>query len=151
MGTASVRPALAYVDTSAWIALLAREPAGPKVARWLARAGRVATSQWTPVEVASALGIKVRRGDIDADTGRRLVEAFDELHASNGVEALHVAAADFGTAAALCERFASGLRAGDALHLAVAHRCACSSFYTLDRDLYRNAALAGLAALPRTI
>lgn len=135
-----------YVDTSAWIALLAREPAGDDVSRLLVTAGdAVCTADWTQVEVASALGVKARRGDISATAARVLCDAFDELLLEGDVHVLPVQESDLGTAAVLCRHVASGLRAGDALHLAVAQRSGCTHFLGLDQILNRNAALAGFA------
>jgi len=55
---------LTYVDTSVWVALLAREAPAAALAQWLATAPALCCADWTQVELASALGIKHRRGDI---------------------------------------------------------------------------------------
>ncbi len=136
-----------YVDTSAWISLLAREPAAPGMARWLERGSVACTSAWTPVEVASALGIKVRRGDLHEGDAQTLCDAFEELMQIHGVDVLAVHEGDFSLATTLCRQAASALRAGDALHLAVAQRSGCAQFLSFDHNLNRNAALAGLSLL----
>lgn len=55
-----------YLDTSVIVPLLVRESTSATVDRWLGRAGdAVTTSRWAVVELASAIGLKVRSGRLD--------------------------------------------------------------------------------------
>lgn len=136
-----------YVDVSVWVALLANEPSSPGLQRWLeGEAGQLLTSRWSVVEIASALSIKVRRGELTAPQAQDLCERFDAL-APGEVSLVAVASADYEHAAALCRNADSGLRAGDALHLAVALRAHANHLATLDRTMAMNAEKLGLQLL----
>jgi hypothetical protein len=54
---------------------------------------------------------------------------------------------DFSEAARLCGDPATKMRAGDALHLAVALRCQCEGFLSLDAVLNDNAQRHGLRTI----
>ncbi|WP_309683652.1 type II toxin-antitoxin system VapC family toxin [Polaromonas sp.] len=136
-----------YVDVSVWIALLANEPSSPALARWLeAETSPLMTSRWSVVELASALSIKVRRAELTALQAQDLGERFDAL-VRGEVSLLPLASVDYDQAAALCRNAASGLRAGDALHLAVAQRARASHLMTLDKVMALNAEKLGLQLL----
>ena len=132
-----------YVDTSVWLALLGREPGYEVLARWLAEAGALCCADWTQVEMASGLGIKQRRGDIDAPMQQAILAVFDDMLGQN-VTVIALMPADVRAAYDLCRDADSGLRAGDALHLAVARRVGCRHFFSLDKTLNRNAVQAGM-------
>jgi predicted nucleic acid-binding protein len=125
--------AVIYLDANVLVALCVEEPASAKVDAWLARQSgtAVATSQWALTETTSAIGIKVRRKDISrqaADASLDLLEAkilplLDVLDLPTGV---------FARADALLRMFDLGLRAGDALHLAICMGADDSTLATAD-------------------
>lgn len=137
-----------YVDTSAWIALQLREPKTELVQAWVEAHGMagLACAEWVKTEYASALSIKRRRGDIDDDHFERAHRAFGKICVA-GPAWLSVEKQDFFEAARLCADPATKMRAGDALHLAVAMRCQCTEFLSLDIVLNDNAQRLGLGAI----
>jgi hypothetical protein len=136
-------PERVYVDTSVWIALLAREAPAPAVANWLVQAPQLCCADWTRLELASAIGIKHRRGDLPASAARAICEVFASMMTYQ-VHQAAVTAPDMEQACLLCLDMDRGLRAGDALHLAVAMRLQCSQFFSFDHNLNRHAQQAGL-------
>ena len=133
-----------YVDASAWIALFANEPGCAALQNWLAgEQGVLLTARWCVVEVASGLSIKVRRGELLQSQANQLMDAFEQLIQSQ-VRLLAVAAVDYDLASSLCRNAQSKLRAGDALHLAVASRAQASHVVTLDKVMASNAQLMGI-------
>jgi uncharacterized protein len=133
-----------YVDASAWIALFAKEPGCGELQDWLAgEQGVLLTARWCVVEVASGLSIKVRRGELLQSHASKLMDAFEQLLESQ-VSLLAVAAADYDLATSLCRHASSGLRAGDALHLAIASRAQASHLVTLDKVMASNAEFMGI-------
>ena len=132
-----------YVDTSVWVALLAREAAAPALNLWLADAPALCCANWAELELASALGIKHRRGELSLAAARSICDVFASMMVYQ-VQQILVQAVDMTLARSLCMDMGRGLRAGDALHLAVAIRLQCSHFFSLDHNLNRNAETAGL-------
>lgn len=139
---------MVYVDTSAWVALQLREAKTEAVQAWIEANGmtRLACAEWVKTEYASALSIKRRRGDIDDVTFTRAHRTFGQLCVA-GPHWLSVEPQDFFEAARLCAEPATKLRAGDALHLAVAIRCQCEEFLSLDAVLNDNAQKSGLRTI----
>jgi uncharacterized protein len=134
-----------YLDTSVLVALVANEPSAPAIKRWLASPAAVplCSSDWCVPEVAGALSLKVRTGQFDAAQADAAWQAFGA--ACDGlVDLLPVQAADHSTAAQMCRVPQAGLRAGDALHLAVALRCGCDALLAFDQNLNQNALASGL-------
>jgi predicted nucleic acid-binding protein len=82
--------------------------------------------------------MKQRMSQIDAMQARAAWERFERL-AGNDLRLLPVDPADFHRAAMLTLDAASGLRAGDALHLACAERAGAKGLVTLDAALAKNA------------
>jgi predicted nucleic acid-binding protein len=117
-----------YLDTSAVLALLAPEPGTALVVAAVGGATNdpLCVSAWTATEVASALGIKVRTRALNPTQATEVLRAFrSELRPTCRMVA--IVESDFAAAEALLERFELGLRAGDALHLAIARRLAASA------------------------
>lgn len=133
-----------YVDTSVGVALPSREPTAPHARAVLQGGWRLLTADWTEVEVASALAAKARRGDFAPATAAALRDAYRDGVRRGGIDVVAGEGEDFSAAAGLCQRVASGLRAGDALHLALAWRRGCTLFFGFDRLLNRNARALGL-------
>ena len=133
-----------YVDTSAWVALLGREANAGQMAQWMMRGMPLLTSVWTEVEVASALSIKARRGELTQGMVLQTCQLFRELLGTGGVTGVGCVTTDFQEAALMCEQMSSGLRGGDALHLAVAQRAGSTHFLSFDKTLNRQALQMGL-------
>lgn len=137
-----------YVDTSVLVALVTTEARTGALKQWLRAHDRVplVSADWCVPEVASALSIKVRSRQLDAELAD---EAWNEFGAAcDGLLQLTpVAATDFSLAAQMCRVAQAGLRAGDALHLAVALRSECGAMLCFDELLNRNAEASGLALI----
>lgn len=137
---------ITYVDTSVWCAYCFNEPESPAAVRWLADAelDRAATALWTHTEFASATGIKLRLKGQSRGSVVRARHAY-EAAVSMAIQ-LDVIADDYLYAAELCRTSSARLRAGDALHLAVALRHNCQALASLDRDMNLAAQQLGLQA-----
>ena len=136
---------MVYLDTSVLVALVANEPGAPSVKRWLAGADAapLCSADWCVPEVASALSLKVRTGQLDEAQADVAWQAFGA--ACDGLlDLLPVQATDYATAAQMCRMPQAGLRAGDALHLAVALRSGCDALLAFDQNLNKNARASGL-------
>ena len=128
---------MVYLDTSFIAPLAIAEASRESVAAFLLGSkAELATSQWTRVELASLVARRVRMGELDADQAEAIRTAFDRLLAES-FTMLTVATTDFTTAVALLAKPDTGLRAGDALHLAIARNHRAKTVYTLDRGLLK--------------
>ena len=114
--------------------------------QWLGQTPQVCCSPWTQLELASAVGIKYRRGELALHAAQKVCEVFASMTVHQ-VSELAVDAVDFQQAASLCRDMDQGLRSGDALHLAVAMRHRCSHFFSFDKNLNRNAHNLGLSLI----
>ncbi|KRD96182.1 hypothetical protein ASE63_12280 [Bosea sp. Root381] len=110
-----------YLDTSLVVTALVTEPASPAVVAWLEERAstRLAISDWVVTEFSAALSMKLRSRTLDAEARERTLATFGDL-LSGEFECLSVAPESFRLAAAFANRSETGLRSGDALHLAVA-------------------------------
>ncbi|MEP9360585.1 type II toxin-antitoxin system VapC family toxin [Sphingomonas sp. KR3-1] len=110
-----------YLDTSAMVAALVVEQHSPAVLGWLesVEPGTAFISDWTHTEISSALSLKLRTGEITLETRAEALGAFAVM-ATTSLPTLAVAEEHFEVAARFAAQHELGLRAGDALHLAVA-------------------------------
>jgi predicted nucleic acid-binding protein len=124
-----------YLDTSVLVAALTREPRSGAVLAWLdaQQPDQLTISEWVVTEFSSALSIKLRTGQITATERAEALSAFACLCAE-GVTVLPISGLHFRMAARIADQHTLGLRAGDALHLAI---CADhgAALHTLDRRL----------------
>lgn len=128
-----------YVDTSVMVPLLAPEPMTAAVQQWFAGLGEAPVSgDWLLTEFSSAISIKVRRGDLTAGQAKAIRLRCDQL-SSSGLRIVPVSRSAYRDAAKLAEQHAHGLRAGDALHLALAMELGAKSIATLDDVMTANA------------
>lgn len=128
-----------YVDTSVLIALYLPEAKSKDVDQWYSSCtDTLVSATWCVSEFASALSIKQRTGQIDAATALKAWQQFERMCASD-LQLLPVEHAMFYHAAILALDVESGLRSGDALHLASAISAKAKSIATLDGLLAKNA------------
>ncbi len=133
-----------YVDTSVWIALLGREKTSASVAAWMELGKPMVTAHWTAVEIASAMSIKARRGEMTQEAVSRVCSAYRDLVAIDGVTLYTCETSDFQEASLICEQVDLKIRGGDGLHLVVAQRVGCSHFLSFDKALNAQALQMGL-------
>lgn len=133
-----------YLDTSLLGAIFFREPGAAEVVTRLEslRHEKLLISAWTLTEMASVGGIKQRTGAVD-ETGRQQALAHFQRFASAQLGMREIEPADFRTAAVFIEH-PLALRAGDALHLAVAWRLK-AALASLDRRMCQAADVLGIA------
>jgi predicted nucleic acid-binding protein len=128
-----------YVDTSVLVPLYLPEAKSTDVLHWYSTCkDELTSSAWCVTEFASALSIKQRTGQINADAAQKAWQQFERLCA-NDLQLLPVDPSTFHRAAILALDTASSLRAGDALHLAAALDAKAKSMATLDGLLADNA------------
>ncbi len=110
-----------YLDTSLVVSLITSERHTEQAQVWLRDqpAGDIFVSDWVTTEIASALSLKQRTGVLRATDRVRAEDTYAELCASV-FEVLDVRSTVFTAAARYAGRSEVALRAGDALHLAVA-------------------------------
>lgn len=133
-----------YVDTSALVPIFIREPKSEAVVSWLESSGeRLAISEWSLVEFASAAAIKVRTGHaavklVKQATAR--VHEFAQEHCTVAVPGRE----EFRRAAELAGDGVLKLRAGDALHLAIAASLGARGILCLDDAMIESARSLGM-------
>lgn len=135
-----------YLDTSVLVSALTHEAASERTRAWLGRqaAGDLIISDWVVTEVSSALAIKLRTKAIDENQRADALAGFRRL-ADQSLTILPVDRAHFTAAARLVDQAALGLRAADALHLAVVLDQA-ATLCTQDRRLAEAATNMGSRA-----
>ncbi len=136
---------MVYFDTSFLAPLLLEETTSSAIERFIAGlpVGTLAVSHWTQIEFASLLAREVRMGGLDPTTAREVGAEFEAIVAESFVVLLP-SARDYTLARQYLGHHDSGLRAGDALHLAIAQNNHAEAIYSLDRTLLRAGPALGL-------
>src|SRR5579859_889457 len=136
-----------YLDTSLVVAILTNEAATANARSWLESCplGNTYISDWVVTEVSSDLSIKVRTGALPVDH-RAAAQAFFRQLIAESFALLPVNSFHFHMAAQFADQHRLGLRAGDALHLAIASDVG-ARLCTLDRRLAEAASEIGAAVL----
>jgi uncharacterized protein len=134
----------AYLDTSVLLPTLIAEPATEAVYDCLGACEQeLLISDFAAAEVASALSRLIRMAMLtDADASARLAD-FDAWRAVMSMP-VDIGPSDARLASIYVRRFDLGLRAPDALHLAITRRLA-ATLITLDRRLATAAREMGIA------
>jgi predicted nucleic acid-binding protein len=135
-----------YVDTSVLIAAFTNEAAKGLAQNWLGvqDEGSLLSSDWVATEFSAALSIKIRTGQINGRHRAAALAGFQRL-ITDSFAVLSIEKAHFRTAARFADQFATGLQAGDTLHLALSDD-ARATMVTLDHRLVSAATSLGLNA-----
>ncbi len=136
-----------YVDSSVFVALLTAEARQADIEVWLSAQpeNSLMVSPWVATEIASALAIKVRTGNLTLELRTSALALYGKLVA-NSLEQVQVRDSHFETAGRYIDTVSLGLRGGDALHLAVSHANGLT-LATLDKQLAEAGPKLGAATL----
>jgi uncharacterized protein len=134
-----------YFDTSFLVPLVLPEATSGRVSAFVDAlpAQEFAVSHWTRVEFSSLLAREVRMGGLD---GRKAAEADTQFETMlrESFAIFLPDANDFGLARMYLVHFETGLRAGDALHLAIAGNRQAETIFSLDKALLKAGNMLGL-------
>ncbi len=124
-----------YVDTSVLVSAFANEAASDRARAWLDRQEplELAISHWVVAEFSAALSVKLRTGALNSGQRDAALKLFGAV-TRRSFTLLPVDSGHFQAAARLADGYAPGLRAGDALHLALVLSHG-ATLCTLDRRL----------------
>ncbi len=125
-----------YFDTSILAPLILKEATSEQVESFVAKlpVGEIYISHWTRVEFASLISREVRMGGLAEIDALAAIGQFDGLVADS-CQVLIPGVSDFELAKRFVQQFATKLRAGDALHLAIASNQGAKVVYSLDEGL----------------
>lgn len=128
-----------YLDTSLLVAALTPEARTGGIQQWLADQSpdELHISDWVITEFSSALSIKLRAEHLTEAHRAEALAGFTSL-VEDSFGVLSVSREDFRTAAHFADQANIGLRAGDALHLAIASAHG-ATLCTLDQKLLQAA------------
>jgi hypothetical protein len=136
-----------YLDTSLLVAALTNEAETGRMQSWLGQQAEddLAISDWVTTEFSSALSIKLRAGHIEPAQRADALAMFTRL-TTDSFAVVPISRLQFRTAARFVDQHTLGLRAGDALHLAV---CADrgATLCTLDRRLSDAGSVLGIKTI----
>ena len=136
-----------YFDTSFLVPLILPEATSEPIAGFFENlpTDDLAVSHWTRVEFASLLAREVRMGNLDAASAHEAGARFETMIEESFVVLLPNRD-DFDRARDWLDHFETGLRAGDALHLAIARNHGADVIYSLDKLMIAAGKKLGLPA-----
>lgn len=125
-----------YLDTSFLAPFYIQEATSTSVEAILLNlpSQTLAISDWTIVEFASLLSRRVRMDELTPELMTAIMGSLQE-DAAQSYTVFTVTTADFMLAAEFIQQWNTGLRAGDALHLAIARNRGVENLLSLDRGL----------------
>jgi len=129
-----------YFDTSFVAPLFLQEVTSDVVAAFMQNipAGQLAVSYWTQVEFSSLLARRVRMQDLTEEVALQTLKNFENA-LINSYFMIMPTVEDFELATQLLQHHHTGLRGGDALHLAISKNHDAECLYSLDRGLVKAA------------
>jgi predicted nucleic acid-binding protein len=134
-----------YFDTSFLAPLVILEPTSAAIEPFMAKlpSQDLSISQWTQVEFSSVVARRVRMRELEPWAAVKAEAQFDAIIRESFTVILP-AASDFDLARTYLAVIETGLRAGDALHLAIASARGAEAIYSLDRALPKAGKILGL-------
>ena len=134
-----------YFDTSFLVPLILPETTSEAIAGFFdgLPPDQFAVSHWTRVEFASLLAREVRMGGLDAAAAHEAGSRFETMVAES-FTVLLPNRGDFDRAREWLGHSETGLRARDALHLAIAGNRGADAIYSLDKLLIKAGKKLGL-------
>jgi uncharacterized protein len=138
---------ISYVDSSVLVSALTNEAASPRIQLWLEmqEPDSLRISLWVETELSSALSLKVRTGALTPALREICLRGFAALK-DESLTVTPIKPKHFVLAARLVDASPLGLRAADALHLAVSMDIG-ATLCTLDKRFADAAAAAGANVL----
>lgn len=113
---------MSYLDTSALLSLFIADAHTARMRRWLdADPPEVAISAFAMAEFGAVLGNRVRNREMAAQQARDMLDGFDRWLVAEAV-VVAIEDSDHSFAAAIVRDTTLGLRAPDALHIAITRR-----------------------------
>ena len=136
---------MVYLDTSFIAPLVISETGSEAVEAKVLKLklGELTTSLWTQIELASLVARKQRMGELSAAQADTVRAEFRTV-LQESFQLLAPAAADFATATQFLETPKTGLRAGDAFHLAIAANHGALAIWSLDQGFVKAGKLLKL-------
>jgi uncharacterized protein len=128
---------VAYLDTSVVLSLFVVDAHSLRATTWVRRGVEIVFSDWTLTEFTSAIATAGRAGRVPSPMRAAAEQGVNRWVARRGA-ALAVLSDDVRQARALINSTSQALRAGDALHLAIALRAGCP-LATFDNAMRRAA------------
>lgn len=127
-----------YLDTSFIAPLVIAESSSDAVEALVmsVKSSELATSMWTQIELASLTARKLRVGELSASEAGAVSHKFTQVLAEY-FQILLPTAADYASATRFLEVPKTGLRAGDAFHLAIAANHGAKKIFTLDQGFIK--------------
>ncbi len=134
-----------YFDTSFLVPVIVPEATSRQIVTLMQGldAADFATSRWVQVEFSSMIAQSVRTGRLEPKGALHANSEFEEL-VEDSFTILLPTQADFELARLFLMRFETRLRAGDALHLAIASNQKVRAIYSLDETMIKAGAKLGL-------
>lgn len=134
-----------YFDASFLVPLVLPETTSDRIATFIRELNieLFAVSHWTRVEFSSLLAREIRMGGLDAQAAATADARFEAM-VNTSFTVILPNANDFSPAKWYLGRFETGLRAGDAFHLAIAGNHRAETIYSLDKALLKAGNMLGL-------
>ena len=136
-----------YADTDVLLSMYCPDSLSGAAAAWYANtSGPVCISPWTVIEFRANLGLRARKGLLTRPICLAVMKQFDAAAIAN-FHVLAPAQEHFRQAGEWLAKTECALRAGDALHLAIAFGHRCEQFVSFDQPLGAAAKKLGLPFL----
>lgn len=136
-----------YADTDVLLSLFCPDSLSVAAAKWYANtSGPVCISPWSIIEFRANMGLRARKGLLPRPNCLAVMKQFEAAAIAN-FHLLPPAQEHFLQAGAWLSKTECALRAGDALHLAIAFGHRCEQFVSFDQPLGAAAKKLGLPFL----